>query len=96
MYIFYNMAKERPMTHTMDSKDARARFRHILDEVYAGAEVIVERYGKPTAVVVNYAQWQAWKRQRKERLQRIRADMSAGNYITQEELDVELTQRGLV
>jgi prevent-host-death family protein len=79
----------------MDSKDARARFRDILDDVYAGAEVVVERYGKPMAVVVNYAQWQAWKRQRKERLLRIRADMSAGIYITQEELDAGLIQRGL-
>jgi len=46
---------------TMTSEDVRIRLRDILDDVHAGAEIIIERYRKPAAVVVNYEQWQAWK-----------------------------------
>ena len=84
-------------TKIIGSDEARLKLRDILDDVQTGAtEVVIERYHKPTAVVVNYAQWQAWRRQRKERLQRIRQDMVAGPYLTQEELDKELSERGLL
>jgi prevent-host-death family protein len=78
------------------SEEARNRFRDMLDTAIAGGETVIERHGKPTAVIVNYAQWQAWKRQRKERLARIRQQMDAGIYATQEELDAELKKRGLL
>jgi prevent-host-death family protein len=79
------------------SEDARLKLRDILDDVMTGrAESVIERYGKPTAVVVNYAQWQAWKRQRSAKLARIRQEMDAGNYVTQEELDTGLQERGLL
>jgi phosphoribosylaminoimidazole-succinocarboxamide synthase len=39
---------------------------------------------------------QAWKRQRPERLQRIRQEMDAGNYLTQEELEAGLRERGML
>jgi len=84
-------------TKVIGSDEARLKLRDILDDVQTGAtEVVIERYHKPTAVVVNYAQWQAWRRQRKERLKRIRQDMDAGHYLTQEELDKELSERGLL
>ncbi|MEZ4615606.1 MAG: type II toxin-antitoxin system prevent-host-death family antitoxin [Caldilineaceae bacterium] len=82
---------------TYTSEDARLKLRNILDDVMTGAaESVIERYGKPTAVVVNYAQWQAWKRQRASRLAHIRQEMEAGEYITQDELDAGLQERGLV
>jgi prevent-host-death family protein len=46
---------------TVTSEDARIKMRDILDEVNTGDEVVIERYRRPTAVVVGYAQWQAWK-----------------------------------
>ncbi len=47
---------------TMKSDEARSKFRDILDDVLSGsAEVVIERYNKPTAVVVNYHEWQKLK-----------------------------------
>jgi prevent-host-death family protein len=85
------------MIKTYKSEDARLKLRDILDDVMTGrAESVIERHGKPTAVVVNYAQWQAWKRQRSARLVDIRAAMEAGEYITQDELDAQLQAEGLI
>ncbi len=49
---------------TVTGEDARIKMRDILDDVNTGAEVVIERYRRPAAVVVNYSQWQAWKRDR--------------------------------
>jgi prevent-host-death family protein len=85
------------ISRKIGSDEARLKLRDILDDVQAGtAEVVIERHGKPAGVVVNYAQWQAWKRQRKARFTRIRQDMDAGNYLTQEELEAGLTAKGLL
>ncbi len=82
---------------TYKSEDARAQMRTILDDVTTGTtEVVIERHGKPTAVMVGYHQWQAWRRQRKERHDRIRADMDAGNYSTWEEVRAEMQAKGLL
>ena len=83
---------------TMKSEEARNRLRDILDEAVAGREVVIERYSKPTAVVVNYNQWLNWRNMANElaRLRRIvEADrqfavMDAGNYVTLDNLDNEL------
>src|SRR5690348_713493 len=53
---------------TVTSEDARIKMRDILDDVHTGAEVIIERYRRPAAVVVNYAEWQAWKASQKAQL----------------------------
>lgn len=53
---------------TVTSEDARIKMRDILDDVHTGVEVIIERYRKPAAVVVNYADWQAWKAAQKAQL----------------------------
>ena len=50
---------------TVTSEDARIKMRDILDDVHTGDEVIIERYRRPAAVVVNYAEWQAWKEAQK-------------------------------
>ena len=72
---------------TMKSEDARIRFRDVMDEVSAGStEVVVERYHKPTVVIVNYAQWQAWKEAQKAELvahaKQILADIHSGKAQT--------------
>lgn len=46
---------------TMKSEEARNSWRDILDHTLTGGEAVIERHGKPTAVIVNYKQWQAWK-----------------------------------
>ena len=43
----------------LDSNQARAQWREVLDAALAGVETIVERYGKPTAAVIPYADYEA-------------------------------------
>ena len=71
---------------TIGSDEARVKLRDILDDVYAGQiEVVIERYNKPTAVVVNYSQWQQTSSELARLRRIIEADqdfaaMRAGNY----------------
>jgi prevent-host-death family protein len=71
---------------TIATDDLRLNLRDILDEVNTGVEVVVERYRKPMAVVVNYAQWKAWKEAQKAELiaqaKQISADIHAGREET--------------
>lgn len=72
---------------TFTSVDARANFRDILDDVISGDnEVVIERYNKPSAVVINYDRWQELKRQQKETLlaqaKQISADIASGKIGT--------------
>lgn len=84
-------------TKTMRSEEARIKMRDILDEVYAGnTEVVIERYNRPTAVVVSYSQWQAWKRQRQQHIAAARKEAAEGNVLTQAEVRAELEAKGLL
>ena len=70
------------MIKTYKSEDARLKLRDILDDVMTGrAESIIERHGKPTAVVISYAQWQAWQRQRSAQLLEIREEWMPANML---------------
>ncbi|MBP9501190.1 MAG: type II toxin-antitoxin system prevent-host-death family antitoxin [Candidatus Promineofilum sp.] len=42
------------MTQHISSEKARARWREILDSVAAGEEIVIERYGRPVAVIAPY------------------------------------------
>lgn len=85
------------MTKTMKSEEVRSQWRDVVDDILANrSEIVVERYNKPTVAIVPYAQWQAWKRARKERHDRIRADMDAGQVVTHAELMAEMEARGLL
>jgi prevent-host-death family protein len=43
----------------VDSNRARIHWREVLDAARAGVDSVIEHYGKPTAVVLPYADWQA-------------------------------------
>lgn len=47
------------MTRHIASEKARANWREILDAVAAGEEIVIERYGRPVAVLSVYPQDQA-------------------------------------
>jgi hypothetical protein len=81
---------------TMGSDQARLKMRDILDDVIGGAEVVIERYDKPTAVVIGYTQWQTWKRQRLAFLDAQSQEGEAGNFMTHEEVIADLRERGLI
>ena len=57
------------MTRRVAAKDARANFSDMLSQVYYGQEpVIVERKGKPVAVLISPEQWERYQQQTKDRL----------------------------
>lgn len=70
------------MERTVSAFEARRNFGEILQEVAAnGDNVVVERHGKPVAVVVPLHVYQQWQRSREAFFEKIRqaaerADMS--------------------
>jgi prevent-host-death family protein len=80
---------------TYKSDEARDKLRDILDAVTAGREVVIERYNKPVGVVVPHAAWLAYKRQRKERIERAVQRMAGGDYLTLEQVEAKLNERGM-
>lgn len=46
------------MQTTMSADQARINWRDTVDLAFRGGEVVIERYNKPVAVVVNYDAWQ--------------------------------------
>ena len=42
-----------------DSRHARTKWRDIMDAAQTGAETVIERYGKPTAVVLPFVDYEA-------------------------------------
>lgn len=84
------------ITKTLKSTEARTQFREILSDLSAGRETVIEHYNRPVGVLVPYAQWQAWKRQRRERHRQISQEMDAGNYLTGSEVEAMLKRDGLL
>ena len=59
------------MVKRMSTRDARANFSDLLGQVYYTQEpVIVERKGKPVAVVISPAQWERIERERQAQIDR--------------------------
>jgi prevent-host-death family protein len=82
---------------TVKSDEARTNFRDILDDVQAGAtEIVIERWNKPAAVLVNYQQWQALRRQRFALLDQRAAEIDAGDFLTHEQFLAEMKARGQI
>ncbi|MDQ3247911.1 MAG: type II toxin-antitoxin system Phd/YefM family antitoxin [Chloroflexota bacterium] len=81
---------------TISSEEARNNFRDILDDAIASNEVIIERYSKPVAVVVNYDRWNMVNRQFLAMLDQRSKEMTAGDYVTLEEMEAGLKERGLL
>lgn len=51
---------------TVTSEYARINLRDILDAIIAGSVYVIERYRKPTAVVMSYGQWEKTQRRLRE------------------------------
>ena len=55
------------MAKRLSVKDARAKFSDVLGTVFYGKEpVIVERKGRPMAVIISPEQWEQYQRRAKE------------------------------
>jgi prevent-host-death family protein len=63
------------MTKAMAAVKARQQFGTLLNEVdLKGTQVVIERDGKPMAVMISYRQYDAWFKEREksfERLERV-------------------------
>src|SRR5688572_18889170 len=80
--------EDRQMTiTTVKSEEARLNWRDTLDTAHTGGAVVIERYSKPVAVVVNYEQWQKERTRLKElelaaEARRIKAAVASGEMGT--------------
>ncbi len=92
---------------TISSDQARAKWRELLDTAVTGSHVIIERYGKPVAVLVPYQdymqqgvvreetavyQTQGWETLKAELATEIKAEILAEPDIRQALLYAELMQ----
>ena len=82
------------------SEIARAQLRTLIDDAITGkAESVIERQGKPAAVLISYDRWLHMENERKKKLQRIalaRADYQSGNYYTLEQVKELFKADGLL
>jgi len=83
-------------TLTMKGEEARNSWRDIIDTAFQGGEVVIQRYDKPVAVLVNYDAWLTWKAQRNAFLDAQAAEIEAGNYMTHEQVETILRQLGTI
>ncbi len=81
------------MNKTFTSEGIYNKIGELLAAVMAGQEVVIEQHGKAVGVVVPHARWLTWKLQRRQQLDEIRADMDAGNYFTQEQVEASLLEK---
>lgn len=54
-----NLIGESTVTITLNSTEAQQNFGAVIGQAYSKTDVIVERYGTPRAVIVNYQRYQA-------------------------------------
>ena len=87
-------------TKNYGSEIARTQLRSLIDDAMTGkAESIIERHGKPAAVLISYDRWLHMETERQNKLQRIaqaRADYQAGNYYTLEQVKEMFKAEGLM
>jgi hypothetical protein len=62
----------------------------------SGGEVVIERYNKPVATLVNYEVWDMMKRSFLAMLQERSRKMDEGDYVPFEEVETELRRRGII
>lgn len=85
------------MTLTLTTDEARRGWREMIEKtLYEKVEYVIRRYNKPAVVMVNYEVWQTLKKQRLDYLTQLSQEVKNGDFVTQEELDAGLKERGLV
>jgi PHD/YefM family antitoxin component YafN of YafNO toxin-antitoxin module len=85
------------MVLSLKSDYVREKWRTLLDDVFSRKkEIVVERYNTPVAVLVNYDTWRMLTQQRRELIERLSKEIDDGQYVTQEEVERGLKERGLL
>lgn len=81
------------MKRTMTAVDARKRFGELLESVYHGDdEVVIERAGKPMAVVVPVAVYESWDRKRTRFWDAIKAVHERNKDVPPEVIEQEVAE----
>jgi prevent-host-death family protein len=87
----------------LDSNRARAFWREVLDKAQAGSDTVIERYGKPAAVVIPYEDYEALQdelddlrvaRRASQALEAWKRDSTLGTPLSQ--VEEELRAEGLL
>lgn len=85
---------------TYGAEVARVQLRTLIDEAMTGkAESIIERHGKPAAVLISYERWLHLESEREKKLKRIaeaRVDFQAGNYYTLDQVKEMFKAEGIL
>ena len=85
---------------TYGAEEVRVKMRDVLDDVLTGeAEAVIERNGKPTAVVISYKRWQQIEQEKTKKLQRFaeaRTRMDTGDYLTVDQVETQLRTDNLL
>ncbi len=81
------------MRRTMNAVDARKRFGELLESVYhRDDEVVIERAGKPMAVVVPLAVYESWERKRTRFWNAIKAVHERNKDVPPEVIEQEVAE----
>ncbi len=74
------------MTKTVPAVKARQQFGTLLNEVdLSGANIVIERDGKPKAVMVSVARFEAWEKRRKQALTKLTAQADRNQALLNKE-----------
>jgi prevent-host-death family protein len=83
---------------TLNSEEAGMHLHDVIDAVTTGeAEVVIERHGTPSVVVISYNEYLRVQRKREKRrakLAKLRARMEADDYMTWEQVEADLKANG--
>jgi len=81
------------MEKTINALDARRRLGQLLEEVYyQGHQYIIERAGKPMAVVVPISQYRQWKERREQFFALIDEAREANKDVYPEQIESEVDE----
>lgn len=79
------------MKRTISAVEARKRFGELLESVYHGDdEVVIQRAGKPMAVVVPMAVYESWEENRRELFRMIREVQQLNKDVPYEVIEQEV------
>ena len=85
------------MTITMTTDQARTNWRAVIEKTFVDKDqVIIERYNRPVCVLVDYDLWQIMQQYREEHLRKLSKQIDDGDFVTQEEVEAGLRERGLL
>lgn len=79
----------------VSSEEFRTKWGATLDIAQTGGSVVIERFGRPVAVLVNYEEWKSQREPRQGPDGKPGAGLSDGIFLTNQELAILLRARSI-